>query len=533
MITQVVFDPSAVAGNDGWIQVPGGTQPPNRTLPAPIFNDGLYYTPHNNGVLGTWIIRKTVVSDVAGPGALSLTPGSAPPFPFTQTGEGLYIDDRLVAIRVNGVTIPFTWSVQGSNGYGVAPPQSQPVTWLAGDNVIEIEVNNAVQTDTWIAGRIVAAGAPAEQVSGLGVPCDCCPTGPPQCSLGSLPFDAVAETVPQAGWTPVNLAATSDGVHSTFNLSGYNTAGGNVQSTTLRVEYTLTTPQDRVRGLRLWNQAGSDWGDADGLNNFTAEFYAGATLLATQSWQGVNGGQAQTFTLPLGGELNGVDRVVLRNLDKQIGGTIAPLWRELQLLTSQTVFPCRRRNGVLEWYDQAGNLLSNVDVVPCQPPAPAPIVASTLTMTTSAFGDDPFGTAENMCNVVPVPNTATGWNLTGACYDPVVGNPSFTWNNVSSVEMSYGDSGNGEPSGAAFLIFSANGTTIQWAQNLANMVVGEQRLSLVFSGGRRARLTYLSGPPGNSPSGTIRMNGVSTIAVHPLNVGTVPPIRFRLELTNA
>lgn len=362
------------------------------------------------------------------------------------------------------------------------------------------------------------------------LPCDCCPTGPPQCALGSMPFDAVAQTVAQAGWNPVSLPATSDGIFNTTALSGYNTTAGNVQSTTLRIEYTIT-PQNRVRGLRLWNCAGSDLNDADGLRNFTVEFYAGAVLLATQSWTGVNGGQAQTFTLPAGVELNGVDRIVLRDLDKQIGSGVAPLWRELQLLTFQTVFPCRRRSGVLEWYDQAGNLLASGDVVRCD--APTPFVTPTLTMTTSAFGDDPSGTAENMCNVVPTPTTATGWTLTSGCYDPTTGAPSFTWSNVSSAEMSYGDNGNGQPSGAVFLNFTAAGfPTIQWAQNLSNMVIGEQRLSLPFGGGRRARLTYLSGPAHTASSGTIRMNGVATIAVHPLDVSAQLPIRFRLDLLN-
>lgn len=362
------------------------------------------------------------------------------------------------------------------------------------------------------------------------VPCDCCPTGPPQCALGSVQFTGVAETVPQAGWNQVNLAGTADGITATTSLSGYNTAVGNTPSAALRVEYTIT-PQNRVRGLRLWNQAGGDLNDADGLNNFTAEFYAGAALLATHSWQGVNGGQAQTFTLPLGTELNGVDRVVLRNLDKQIGGSVAPLWRELQLLTFQSVFPCRRRNGVVEWYDQAGNLLSSADVVVCD--EPTAFVTPTLTMNSSAFGDDPSGTAENMCSVTPTPTTATGWTLAGACYDPTVGNPSFTWSNVSSVEMQYGDNGNGQPSGAVFISFTAVGfPTITWPTNLANMQIGEQRLSNVFGGGRRARLTYLSGPPHTATSGTIRMNGGSTLAVHPLNVSAQLPIRFRLDLIN-
>lgn len=363
------------------------------------------------------------------------------------------------------------------------------------------------------------------------VPCDCCIVGPPRCALGSVQFAGVAETVAQAGWNQVNLAATADGITNTTSLSGYNTAVGNTPSTTLRIEYTIP-PTDRVRGLRLWNQGGSDLNDADGINNFTAEFYTGVTLLATQSWQAVNGGQAQTFVLPFGTELSTVDRVVLRTLDKQTGSSVAPLWRELQLLTQQTVFSCRRPSGVLEWYDQGGNLIPSAEVVSCD--GETPFVANTLTMNTSAFGDDPSGTAENMCGVTPTPSTATGWNLTGSCYDPVVGNPSFTWTTVSSVEMQYGDNGNGQPSGAAFISFTVTGfPTITWQTNFSNMSVGDSRLSNTFSPGRRARLTYLSGPAPSASSGSIRMNGGSTIAVHPLNVSAQPPIRFRLDLVNA
>lgn len=363
------------------------------------------------------------------------------------------------------------------------------------------------------------------------VPCNCCFTGETGCALVGVQFTGVAETASQAGWNPTNLPLTIDGVTTSTTNSGYTTTVGNTPSTTLRVEYTHTTPQNRVRGLKLWNQAGSILTDADGLNHFTAEFYAGATLLTTQTFQGANGPGPTIHTLPLGLELTGVDRVVLRTLDKQIGGSAAPLWRELQLLTFETVFACRRGT-TLEWYDQYGNIVANADVVSCD--QPTPFVTPTLTMNGSAFGDDPSGTAENMCNVVPAPSSATGWALTGACYDPTSGAPSFTWNDVSTVEMSYGDNGNGQPSGAVFVSFTAAGfPTITWPANLTGMDVGEQRLSNVFGGGHRARLTYVSGPPQSASSGTVRTNGGSTIAVHFNNVSAQPPIRFRLELLNA
>lgn len=198
------------------------------------------------------------------------------------------------------------------------------------------------------------------------VPCDCCPTGAPRCALVAVQFTTAAQTVSQAGWTPVAIAATADGITATTALSGYNSPAGASPTPTPQVTYTHTVPQDRVRGLRLWNQGGGNLSDFDGLGVFTADFYTGATLLATLNTSGANGGAAQTLLLPSLTELNGVDRVVIRNLAKLQAGTVAPLWRELQLVEVQPAFPCRRRaSGALEWYDQNGNLVPSTDIIPC------------------------------------------------------------------------------------------------------------------------------------------------------------------------
>lgn len=197
------------------------------------------------------------------------------------------------------------------------------------------------------------------------VPCDCCATGAPRCALVAVQFTSAVQTVAQAGWTPVAIAATSDGITATVSLSGYNSPGGIAPTPTPQVTYTHTAPQDRVRGLRLWNQGGGNLSDFDGLGVFVADFYAGATLLSTLNTSGANGGAAQNLLLPALAELNGVDRVVIRNLAKLSAGTVAPLWRELQLVEVQTVFPCRRRSGALEWYSQNGNLIPSTDIIPC------------------------------------------------------------------------------------------------------------------------------------------------------------------------
>lgn len=350
-----------------------------------------------------------------------------------------------------------------------------------------------------------------------------------------MQFQSVAETASQAGWSQVNLSATADGVTNTTLQSGYNTAVGNTPSTTLRVTYTTATPFNRVRGLRLWNQCGGDLNDADGLGNFDAEFYDGVTLLATHSFTGLNGGTAQNLLIPALGELNGVTSVVLRSLSKQIGGSVAPLWRELQLLVIRQVYPCRRSNGTVEWYDIDGNLVPQADVGPCAAePAnivqPTPFALPDLRMNGAAFGDDPSGTAENMCAIVPTPATNTGWAApVGGCYDPVVGNPSMTWTATTSVEMSYDDNGNGQASGGVIIAFlSPTLGNITWPTNLVNMNVGESRTSDLFGGGRRAVLTYVSGPPA-TPSGTIRMEGGTSIGLHRLSTTNEAPIRFRLD----
>lgn len=369
------------------------------------------------------------------------------------------------------------------------------------------------------------------------VPCDCCRTGPPQCALVSVQFNGVAETVPQAGWNQVNLAGTIDGVTATTTLSGYNTTIGNTPSAALRITYTMSTPQNRVRGVRVWNQAGGDLNDADGLNHFTAEFYAGATLLTTATWQIGNGGGAFTRTLPLGLELNGVDSVVLRTLDKQIGGSVAPLWREFQLLEFQPVYPCRRRSGALEWYDAAGNLVPAAEVFNCQTP-PQPFIVQDLHMLGQFFGDGPDPSGENLCNVLPAPSATTNLTLGGVspgCYDPNgVGNPTMDWGPTSTVEMEYGNLP--QTSGGAIVQFSAVslGGAITWPTSAFQMEVGETLTSNLIPGGRRAILTYLSGPPQNSTSGTIQPTGGASLFLHRFTTdNTHPPIRFRIDFVNA
>ncbi|MFC8465999.1 hypothetical protein [Streptomyces sp. NPDC057250] len=191
------------------------------------------------------------------------------------------------------------------------------------------------------------------------------------------------------------------------------------------------------------------------------------------------------------------------------------------------VFPCRRRNGTLEWYDLAGNLVPAASVVDCAT-AFVPFVLGDLRLTGGAFGDGPDSLGENLCNVAPAPVATTGFTPTGACYDPTVGNPTMTWGPTSTVTLEYGNPP--RTSGGVFITFASVALgLITWPTNNTGMAPGEARVSNVFDGTKRAVLTYLSGPPSGVQS--IRMTGGSTLALHFATTDNVtPPIRWRLDL---
>jgi hypothetical protein len=360
VITQTIFKPTDTTGADGWTETGaplfGPPQPPNRTLPALIFDDGTSYSPHN-GNTGSWLIQKTVFSDIAGPGFLTIPAGAYP------SGGGVFADDVVSAIRVNGVAVPFT-----GIGTGVLAVQSQAVTWLAGANTVQIEVLNTVAGGTSLTGRLLATGP--------GVPCDCCPTGEPRCALVESILDGDHTEVFTGGpgvalvggnGNPVTLARWSDADISGPNFTGYTSPGVQLTAVTSPIiDLSFITPHNRVRGLREWNQGGGDLNDFDGFSSWDYEFFAGATSLATGTMAMGNGGAPFTTLLPGGLELTGVTRVRLSNMRKlNPGSGVSPLTREVRVLEVQTVFPCRRKSGAVEWYNAAGDHIPTADVIPC------------------------------------------------------------------------------------------------------------------------------------------------------------------------
>lgn len=490
---------------------------------------GVWQASNNSG--GTWFAYTpgTNIAQVVGPtGTQRFRRFFTVPAGIPQTVMSISWSGDLYEAPTN---IPSQLYIDGVLVAGAAPPgasgSGQFLIPAAGTHEVQIWVGQANAAGL---SRLDTVNAEIFNV----IPCDCCPSVPPACANVAVLFSGVSETVSQAGWVPVNLPGTIDGITATATLSGYNSPSGTTASTTLRVTYTVSPPQQRVRGLRLWNQGGGDLNDSDGLGTFTAEFYSGATLLASLITSGANGGSAQDLLLPPGTQLSNVDSVVLRNLGKLSGSTVSPLWRELQLLEFQTVLPCRRPNGTLQWYDVNGNLVPTSSVVDCATGASAFVSVPDFRMDGQAFGDGPDPAGENLCSVIPTPVSTVNLTPTGVCYDPTVaGSIQMTWTSTTSVEMEYGNPPH--TSGGVNMQFSSPTLgSVTWPTNVNSMAVGEQRTSNVFGGSRRAVLTYLSGPASTAPSLTIRMTGGANLSLHQGTTdNTTPAMRWRIDFVSA
>ncbi|RPJ37717.1 MAG: hypothetical protein EHM35_06160, partial [Planctomycetaceae bacterium] len=251
------------------------------------------------------------------------------------------------------------------------------------------------------------------------IPCDCCPTGPPACALVGTILDGTRTEVFTGGpgvapvggaGNPATLARWSDGDITGANFTGYTSPG--VQLTAITspiIEIEFTAPHNGVRGLREWNQGGGDLSDFDGFSSWDFEFFAGAVSLATGNMVMGNGGAPFTHLLPGGQTLNGVTKLRLSNMRKlNPGSTVSPLVREVQVLEIQTVFPCRRRTGALEWYDANGNLVPTADVMPCGPCEPMTVSDLSLTGVSFNFAGDGSGADEYLSIDPLASSTAVG-----------------------------------------------------------------------------------------------------------------------------
>jgi hypothetical protein len=370
----------------------------------------------------------------------------------------------------------------------------------------------------------------------VSVPCDCCAVAsPPRCGIGEVPFSSVLVSANPAGLTITNLASTIDGTQGA-DLSGFSppvTEAVLVANPTTAIDYLFASPVDNLVRLRWHNGGGGVLTDQDGFGLITVTFLdAGLATIATMPWD---------LTAPIGNNaparqldftaLNGVARVRFSGFHKQnpaVMGTGSPLLRQVEAFTSGPLFPCRRRNGTLEWYDELGNLVPLAEVGSCSPQVP--LLVPLLTMTEAALGDDP-GLGERMCNVVPAVTSFSGYTaLAGPCYDGSAANgDTLNWSGpVSSVSMSY-ESGGSAGAGAALVAFSAPSIgTVTGPANGVKMLAGEVRRSNPLIGGGYATITYLA-PAGAPANGAPSQDGGPNIRLGPAAIQAFTPYHFRID----
>lgn len=188
-----------------------------------------------------------------------------------------------------------------------------------------------------------------------------------------MPFSSVLVSANPAGLPIVNLASTIDGTLGS-DLSGFSppvTEAQLVANPTTAFDYLFASPVNDLVRLRWWNGGGGILNDQDGFGLITVTFLdAGLSPIgAPVPWDvgppAANNVPARELNFPA---VNGVSRIRFSGFHKQnvaVMGTGSPLLRQVEAFTFQTVFPCRRRSGVLEWYDQQGNLIDGANVTNC------------------------------------------------------------------------------------------------------------------------------------------------------------------------
>jgi hypothetical protein len=188
--------------------------------------------------------------------------------------------------------------------------------------------------------------------------------------------------------------------------------------------------------------------------------------------------------------------------------------------------------GVIRFYDLAGNEVPATSVRACDGASGA-LPLTDLTFIPFAFGDGPDGLGENLCNFTTNPTALNTWTAQpGGCFDPNVASPSnLVWSvpPMTSLTFEYGNppriSG-----GAGIRINSpqlgpANVTWPTVGQRNPGDVVTSNPTGL----GHRVRLTYLSGPLGTDPSGSVDTGGDLVFFHRNATIGTAAPIRVRLD----
>lgn len=206
-------------------------------------------------------------------------------------------------------------------------------------------------------------------VSGDNVPCTCCPTGGRGVALTERLFQMPATLVANpAGMNVQPLDRWSDGDISGANYTGFTSAfGGQIPDADSPViDLVFAAPADRIRGIRMWNQGGSDLNDSDGFGAWDLTFFApGLAPIRTVTQTMGNGAAPFQYVFPGGAMVDNVERVRINRMKRlSLSTQVAPLLREVVALVGTLVFSCRMPDGTMRWYDESGIEFPASTVVP-------------------------------------------------------------------------------------------------------------------------------------------------------------------------
>jgi uncharacterized repeat protein (TIGR01451 family) len=140
-----------------------------------------------------------------------------------------------------------------------------------------------------------------------------------------LSFDDVEVTANPDGWSVQNLDITIDDSTAGTPLAGI--MSGPSDPTGVVIDYTYDEPKHQVTLLRLWNQAGGNLNDQDGIGTALVEVFDDSNNLLFSG--GLNAGNGGTpFDTVFPDPLDDVSTVRLSNITIQNVQAIRPLWRE-------------------------------------------------------------------------------------------------------------------------------------------------------------------------------------------------------------
>lgn len=385
----LIWRPAVASASVGWSATPDTTHV-NATAGGPTFTvagptRGVRFRSPDFGapasLAGDSAIHFTmsttqtglVTSSAGWAPAIPLFPAAASPGPFVKNQSGITITLNSDGKRAQngGGALGYRLAKQNSN-----PPASPEHEWIT------FEFSSPVTNIIFGGSFFTAAGpTPREGMSQLEVLFEtedsnlecCCPLNlDSRCyvveELQAL-FDTVVVTANPAGYAlagPIGRFIDQDITGALF--TGFFTPAGQISdANSPTIEFTFTTPQNRVTRVQEYNQGGGDLGDFDGFASTLLQVFDPTNaLLFSGTFTMGNGGSPFQLIFPT--PLNNVKRMTWTLVKKlNPGATVAPLAREFQAFRE----PVRHAvasicDGTITWFDaETGDVVSLLNFIDC------------------------------------------------------------------------------------------------------------------------------------------------------------------------